>query len=79
MIAHRRVETVRLAVSPGRVPYEVDQAGAIAQHWRDARAAKPALFDGRVYLVTRCGFGAQGFEADCVAARFATLHHWIAS
>jgi 8-oxo-dGTP pyrophosphatase MutT (NUDIX family) len=78
-IDHHRVEAVSLTVSPGRVAYEAENAQAIARHWRAARAARPSLFDGVVFFVTAAAFGAQGFQADCVAARYATLHHWIAS
>ena len=52
-IAIHRVDDIDARIEPHEWPFARDNAAEIAAHWRALVARKPAVFDGRVYLMER--------------------------
>lgn len=71
-----RVRMAEIAVDPAPVPFEQDNAGAIAARWGAARAANPALFNGIVHLCSDARRHGDVFHATVHPVRFATLMFW---
>ena len=60
--AWRIVEVAELdfAYQPRPWPFAFERADDIARHWRERKAARPAMFDGRVLLLGARQFAARG-------------------
>ncbi|TIU66812.1 MAG: hypothetical protein E5W15_22220, partial [Mesorhizobium sp.] len=50
------VDAVDVRLDPGPHPFAVSNAEAIAENWRQEIAAKPALFDGTVVLLSELAY-----------------------
>ncbi|MCX8571382.1 MULTISPECIES: hypothetical protein [Hyphomicrobiales] len=68
------VVDVRLVAEPH--PFERDNAEAIAANWHDEKAARPALFDGVVVLLSELAYRDNRLVGRCHAVRFSTFMLW---
>ncbi len=68
------VVDVRLVAEPH--PFERDNAEAIAANWHDEKAARPALFDGIVVLLSELAYRDNRLVGRCHAVRFSTFMLW---
>lgn len=68
---------VRLHVSPH--PIENGNAEAIAANWRREIAAKPALFDGEMVLLSRLSWRERVLSGTCHRVRYSTFLFWRAT
>jgi 8-oxo-dGTP pyrophosphatase MutT (NUDIX family) len=70
------VSAVEVRLEPGPHPFEVEHAAAIEASWQREVAANPALFDGRVVLLSHIAYDRGRLAGRCHAVRYATLLHW---
>lgn len=70
------LETLDLRLEPGRWAFEDDYGARIARHWDAACRANPALFNGRVLMMTRCSLAGGRLEGGLVEASFAAFLAW---
>jgi 8-oxo-dGTP pyrophosphatase MutT (NUDIX family) len=70
------VSAVEVRLEPGPHPFEVEHAAAIEASWQREVAANPALFDGRVVLLSQIAYDRGRLTGRCHAVRYATLLHW---
>jgi 8-oxo-dGTP pyrophosphatase MutT (NUDIX family) len=68
------VASVRL--EPGPHPFERENAAAIEENWQGEMARNPALFDGKVVLLSSLNYQDGRLEGACHAVRFATFMLW---
>lgn len=69
------ISGIDIRALPGPHPVETDVAG-IDAHWATMRAAKPALFDGRIMLFSQIGLASTRLVARCHETRYATFLYW---
>ncbi|MDN2566130.1 hypothetical protein N1F89_07845 [Aquibium sp. A9E412] len=72
------VDEAELRFDPAPHPFESANGPAITAAWARAKAANPALYDGRVMLFSRLGYAGGRLAGRCHAVRFATFLHWRA-
>lgn len=60
------------------LPFDAEDAAAIAAHWRDAASENPKLFDGRVLLSTGVAVEDGRLSADYAETGFSTFLWWRA-
>lgn len=65
---------VRLDSAPH--PFETAHAAEIEENWRHEQAANPAVFDGRMVLLSSLSHRDRRLEGICHAIRFATFLYW---
>lgn len=65
---------VRLVKEPH--PFELENAEAIALNWAGEIAARPALFDGRVVLLSSLGYAGRVLTGICHEIGFSTFLYW---
>lgn len=70
------VAGVDVRLDPAAHPFEQANEAAIERHWQAARAANPALFDGRVALLSRLACRNGHLVGRCHIVRFATFLYW---
>jgi len=70
------VDQVDVVLDPGPHPFERDNAEAIAENWRREVAAKPALFDGTLVLLSKLSYSEARLAGRCHAVRYSTFLHW---
>lgn len=70
------VHKIRLRLQPGRHPYEAEHGAAIDRNWTEELEKNPALFDGRVALLSSVAYAGGDILGTCHEVRFATLMHW---
>lgn len=70
------VDEIDVVLDPGRHPFEIGREQAIAENWRAEIAAKPALFDGEVALLSEFGYDAGRLSGRCHAVRYSTFLYW---
>lgn len=75
-VAIHRLAALDLSLVPGRWRFEADNEARIARHWAKARAANPALFNGRVLMMTRWSIDSGVLAGQFVKADFASLLAW---
>lgn len=75
-VAIHRLTALDLRLVPGRWRFEAENEARIARHWAAARAANPALFNGRVLMMTRWSLGDGTLSGEFVKADFASLLAW---
>ena len=76
MPAVRHVSRVDLTIDPEPVPWEAENAAAIAAHWSQALAERPTMFDGLVYVATGLAVDHSGLSASTHPMRFKALTWW---
>lgn len=72
------VNRVAVRVLPGSLAYAERNQIAIEENWRKQVAAKPALFDGEIFLAPRAIVENRVFSAGFQRTSFATLMFWRA-
>lgn len=70
------VSAVSVRLDPEQHPFEAANAVAIEENWRRASARNPALFDGRVALLSGLGWRDGVLDGRCHLVRYATLLYW---
>lgn len=70
------VNRVAVRVVPGKLAYAERNQIAIKENWRKQVAAKPALFDGEIFLASRAIIENGKFSAEFQRSSFATLMFW---
>jgi 8-oxo-dGTP pyrophosphatase MutT (NUDIX family) len=70
------VRSAMVRLDPGPHPFEKENAAAIDENWRAETAANPALFDGKVVLLSSLTYGDGRLDGLCHAVRFATFMLW---
>lgn len=70
------VEAVSVRLLPGPHPYETANLHAIDENWAAESAANPALFDGRITLLSALAYRDRQLVGTCHLVRFATFLHW---
>jgi 8-oxo-dGTP pyrophosphatase MutT (NUDIX family) len=70
------VDQVDVRLDPSPHPFERDNQRAIAENWQREIAAKPALFDGTVVLLSEFGYDGGRLFGRCHAVRYSTFMHW---
>jgi 8-oxo-dGTP pyrophosphatase MutT (NUDIX family) len=70
------VEAVAVRLLPGPHPYETANRDAIEKNWARESAANPALFDGKITLLSTLAYRSRRLVGTCHSVRFATFLHW---
>jgi 8-oxo-dGTP pyrophosphatase MutT (NUDIX family) len=70
------VDQVDVVLDPSPHPFEQDNQRAIAENWQREIAAKPALFDGTVVLLSEFGYDRGRLFGRCHAVRYSTFMYW---
>jgi 8-oxo-dGTP pyrophosphatase MutT (NUDIX family) len=70
------VERVEVALLPGTHPFEADNLAAIDADWARQQAANPALFDGRIALLTSLTYAERQLVGSSQLVRYASFLYW---
>ncbi|RUX25470.1 hypothetical protein EOA23_20135 [Mesorhizobium sp. M2A.F.Ca.ET.042.01.1.1] len=70
------VDAIDVRLDPGPHPFAVSNAEAIAENWRQEIAAKPALFDGTVVLLSELVYRDSRLVGRCHAVNYSTFMLW---
>lgn len=70
------VDEIDVRLDPSQHPFERGREKAIAENWRHEIAAKPALFDGAVVLLSEFGYDGGRLFGRCHAVRYSTFMYW---
>ncbi|RWE76319.1 hypothetical protein [Mesorhizobium sp.] len=70
------VDAIDVRLDPGPHPFAVSNAEAIAENWRQEIAAKPALFDGTVVLLSELAYRDSRLVGRCHAVNYSTFMLW---
>jgi len=65
-----------LTLGDGSWPFETDRADEIREHWRGAVAEKPAMWDGRVLLMTEWTLADGVLEGRFADVAYSSYHAW---
>jgi len=70
------VSAIEVRLDPAPHPFELANAAAIEANWRQETAANPALFDGRIVLLSKVAYSDGKLVGRCHEVRYATLLKW---
>lgn len=70
------VDAVDVRLDPAPHPFEAANGEAIDRNWLAEKAARPAVFDGRMVLLSELGHAGRRLSGRCHAIRFATFLYW---
>jgi 8-oxo-dGTP pyrophosphatase MutT (NUDIX family) len=70
------VDEIDVRLDPAQHPFEVGREDAIAENWQREIAAKPALFDGTVVLLSEFGYDGGRLFGRCHAVGYSTFLYW---
>ncbi|CDX38667.1 conserved hypothetical protein [Mesorhizobium sp. ORS 3359] len=70
------VDAIDVRLDPGPHPFAVSNAEASAENWRQEIAAKPALFDGTVVLLSELAYRDSRLVGRCHAVNYSTFMLW---
>lgn len=70
------VHAVDIILDPSTHPFETENAAAIDANWQVEVAANPALFDGRIVLLSELSYSNGRLVGRCHETRYATLLYW---
>jgi 8-oxo-dGTP pyrophosphatase MutT (NUDIX family) len=73
------VDAVDVRLAPSAHPIERGNAEAIAENWRREIAARPALFDGEMVLLSRLSWRDRVLSDVCHKVRYSTFLFWRAT
>lgn len=65
-----------LMLGDGSWPFETDRAEEIRRHWSGAVAEKPAMWDGRVLLMTQWTLADSRLEGRFADVAYSSYHAW---
>lgn len=74
-----RIEALDVTLDPAPHPFQIAHAEAIEENFRREVSANPALFDGRVALLSELALRGQRLVGRCHIVRFATFLYWRSS
>lgn len=70
------VDEIDVTLDPAPHPFERDNEAAIAANWLREKAAKPALFNGTMALLSELAYREGRLTGRCHAVNYATFLHW---
>jgi 8-oxo-dGTP pyrophosphatase MutT (NUDIX family) len=70
------VERVEVALDPAPHPFEVANGATIEANWKAERAANPAVFDGRLALLSNLQYRDGVLEGRSHIVRYASFLYW---
>ncbi|MBB6410468.1 hypothetical protein [Mesorhizobium sangaii] len=70
------VDAVDVRLDPSPHPFALDNAEAIVENWQREVAAKPALFDGTVVLLSQLTYRDNRLVGRCYAVNYSTFMLW---
>ena len=70
------VDEIDVMLDPAQHPFERGKEDAIAENWKQEIAAKPALFDGTVVLLSEFGYDRGRLFGRCHAVGYSTFMYW---
>ncbi len=70
------VDLVDVRLDAGPHPFETVHGEAIEANWRVESRANPALFDGRMSLLSQLAYRDRQLVGRCHMVRYATFLHW---
>ena len=70
------VDEIDVMLDPAQHPFERGKEDAIAENWKQEIAAKPALFDGTVVLLSEFGYDGGRLFGRCHAVGYSTFMYW---
>ncbi|MGN6582524.1 MAG: hypothetical protein ACTHJV_02335 [Rhizobiaceae bacterium] len=70
------VLSAEIGLDPAPHPFEAVNGAAIAENWAREKAAKPALFNGEVMLLSKLSYRGTRLEGVCHMVRYATFLLW---
>jgi len=70
------VRSAMVRLDPERHPFEKENASAIDENWRKETEKNPALFDGKVVLLSSLTYADGVLDGVCHIIRFATFMLW---
>ncbi|WP_095087170.1 hypothetical protein [Mesorhizobium sophorae] len=70
------VDAVDVRLDPSPHPFALDNAEAIVENWQRELAAKPALFDGTVVLLSQLTYRDNRLVGRCHAVNYSTFMLW---
>ena len=70
------VDTVDVRLVKDAHPFELENGAAIAENWTRERAERPALFDGRVVLLSSLELKGSALVGICHEIGFSTFLYW---
>jgi 8-oxo-dGTP pyrophosphatase MutT (NUDIX family) len=70
------VDEIDVVLDPSQHPFERGKEEVIAENWRHEIAAKPALFDGTVVLLSEFGYDRGRLFGRCHAVGYSTFLYW---
>lgn len=70
------VDAVDVRLDPSPHPFALDNAEAIVENWQREVAAKPALFDGTVVLLSQLTYRDSRLVGRCHAVNYSTFMLW---
>jgi 8-oxo-dGTP pyrophosphatase MutT (NUDIX family) len=70
------IDRVDVRLDPSPHPFELANAAEIDENWIGEQAANPAVFDGRMVLLSSLSHRDRRLEGTCHTIRFATFLHW---
>lgn len=71
------VESCELRLDLGPHPFARAHSGAIEENWKREKAAKPALFDGEVVMLSRLFYREGRLYGVCHPARYSAFLMWL--
>lgn len=74
--AMTRVARVEVDLNPAPHPFETANRAEIDRNWKAEHAANPALFDGRMMLLSELFLRGDVLAGRCHEVRYATLLYW---
>jgi 8-oxo-dGTP pyrophosphatase MutT (NUDIX family) len=70
------VRSAMVRLDPAQHPFERENASAIDENWRKETTENPALFDGKVVLLSSLTYADGRLDGLCHAVRFASFMLW---
>ena len=70
------VDEIDVRLDPSPHPFEIGNLAAIRENWQREIAAKPALFDGMIALLSQFGYADRRLFGRCHAVRYSTFLYW---
>jgi 8-oxo-dGTP pyrophosphatase MutT (NUDIX family) len=70
------VDAVDVRLDPSTHPFALDNAEAIVENWQRELAARPALFDGTVVLLSQLTYRDNRLVGRCHAVNYSTFMLW---
>jgi len=70
------VRRAAVRLDPRQHPFERENGPAIDANWQQETARNPALFDGKVVLLSSLDYAGGALNGTCHAVRFATFMLW---